>query len=286
MDAFLGGFRASIGQYVQIVRQPPVPVGGSVKNRAFKPAVSHTPIKYKAEDEIITTVFLIGLINNVQNRIADCHNKPDTKTLLDFARRSGQTRPTRLSFRFGPDEKQCTNELQYAGFQTDVDGYVSPAAGWTPTVWRQLTAEMAGWIFQTMKPDYSSSARSGVIHQKVMLTQHGSEMYLIIGSFGNDYLKYIHQDPKKKKDHVISADLQDKLNAHKKDRAYFQQNGKMPPNACLEDLKGAMLQMTRWGPFCMDIERNLYSFMYLIRLMVVAQSREHKESQDAKRQKQ
>ncbi|KAK8023853.1 hypothetical protein PG993_011919 [Apiospora rasikravindrae] len=120
-----------------------------------------------------------------------------------------------------PPEK-CRKDpyLRYPGYNVDVDGYVSTrgrriplelsekhkspimievkAAGWKDQVWKQLTAEMAAWIYQTEEYDKSatSQAQAGDMRHNVLMTQHGAEIYLILGSYGPDHIRYIHSNHK------------------------------------------------------------------------------------------
>ncbi|KAK8037564.1 hypothetical protein PG991_000910 [Apiospora marii] len=64
------------------------------------------------------------------------------------------------------------------------------APGWKENVWKQLVAEIAAWIYETTTPDDSTNAnKADIMHRKVMFTQHGAQIYLIVGFFGNDYLR-------------------------------------------------------------------------------------------------
>ncbi|KAK8007407.1 Golgi apparatus membrane protein [Apiospora arundinis] len=273
VDAFLGSFRASVGNYIQIITSPPSQSVSRSNMRATKRSL-HKPAASSVEDETIVTVFFSGLVNNVQSRMTDCNKRPHVGNLLALTRDLWQTRPTRLSIRFGLEAKECTNDLKYAGFNTDVDGYVTmrgvqeqlnpadkhhlplmievKAAGWSGSVWRQITAEMGGWIYQTAKPHPTLNAKSGITQHRVMFTQHGAQIYMIIGSFGSWYLEYIHRVRSGKTGEVLTSHLEDKIEALEEKKKGL----KLDPSSDglpftrdeLKELKGDMLNITRYGP--------------------------------------
>ncbi|KAK6822501.1 hypothetical protein PG987_014046 [Apiospora arundinis] len=311
MDAFLGGFRASVGHYVQIVTSPPPPPPRPIargKSKAIKRPLQK-PLDTTVEDETIVTVFFSGLVNNVQSRMSDCARNSNVGNLLGNTRDSWQTRPTRRSFRFGLETKECIKDLKFAGYNTDVDGYVTmrgtqdrleptdklhlplmievKAAGWNSSVWRQLTAEMAGWIYQTAKPHPTQNARSGVTQHRIMLTQHGLQIYMILASFGDRYLEYIHRVRSGQGGEVVTTELEERIEAYENKKKKLNldpaKDGLPYTHDELQNLKGDMLNMTRFGPWEVHRNSHITDFAFLLMFVLQAKRREYTAREASKK---
>lgn len=205
-----------------------------------------------------------GFVSNIQNRINDSSAGADPSNILKIARDYGQTRLSRLSFHFGSEvsAKDKDPKMEFATYQADVDDHVvasanhipndlsskkqSPimievkASSWKIHVWRQLTAELAAWIYETETISKSSDPKP-VMRHKILFTQHGAEIYLIVGSFGDDYIKFIHSND------VSSSNTDNTIPPPDLDNniTQLEKSGDKAPSELIRKVNEGMLHMNR-----------------------------------------